>query len=102
MSPFLNGPTVIPSFLDLVNHFPQVLADFAAPEIAGGPIKAEAPKLSQAVSVNLWPGAFGIHKGIIFGNAVTFIAGGVVHVDAERFGVNAGEVLADVEFVGNT
>ena len=68
MRAFHDGPAVVAAFFDLVDHLPQILADFAAPEIAGLAVEAEAPQLPQAVGVDFGAGAFGVlTNGLSFG-----------------------------------
>src|SRR5204863_7017477 len=53
--PFLHAPAVVAALLDAVDHLPQVLPDFARPQIAGRGVEADLPALADAVGVNLRP-----------------------------------------------
>src|SRR5262249_20779798 len=50
---FHHAPAIVAAFFNLVNALPQVLADFADPEIAGLAVEAEFPRLPQAIGVKL-------------------------------------------------
>src|SRR5213593_3895212 len=67
---FHDGPAVVAALLNLVDHLPQVLADFAAPEVAGFAIEAVAPQLAQAIGPDFGAGAFRTHERIVLGHAV--------------------------------
>src|SRR5437660_6165108 len=101
MRAFHDGPAVVAASFDLVDHLPQILADFAAPEVAGLAIEAVAPKLPQAVSVNLGASTFGFDEGIVLRNAVRLAGWRIIDIDAQQLGEDAGKVLADIEFVGD-
>src|SRR5579872_7265777 len=57
MIAYADAPAVVAAALDLVDHLPQVLPDFTRPEVARLAIEAEAPRLPQAIRVQLGPGA---------------------------------------------
>src|SRR5262249_39298330 len=48
MAAFEHAPAVVAALFDQVHLLPQILAHIAAPEVAGGPVKAELPGLAQA------------------------------------------------------
>ena len=49
-----DAPAVVAALLDLVDHLPQVLADFAGPQLAGLAVEAEPPHLPQAITAIFW------------------------------------------------
>src|SRR5262249_15858281 len=93
----LHAPTVVGDFLDLVNHLPQILAHLAAPAVAGLAIEAEAPQLPQAVGPDFGASTLRLHERVVLRDAVGLAGGRVVHVDAQHLGVDAAQILADVE-----
>ena len=111
MRAFLDRPAVVAAFFDLVDHFPEILADFAAPEVAGLAVEAEAPQLPQTVGVDFGPSVFVFDERVVLGDRVIFRqlaaelfrvrAFRIVHVDAEQLGEDAAEVLADGVLVGD-
>src|SRR5471030_3032258 len=68
--PFHDRPAVVAALFDLVDHLPQILADFAAPEIAGLAVEAVTPQLSQAVGVDFVASALGVDERVVLGDAV--------------------------------
>src|SRR5437867_3915907 len=67
---FHDRPAVIAALFDLVDHLPQILADLAAPDVAGLAVEAVAPQLPQAIGVDFGAGAFPFDERVIFGDAV--------------------------------
>lgn len=45
VSSFSNAPAIVATFLDEVDHLPQVLSDFAAPHLTGRRVERELPNL---------------------------------------------------------
>jgi len=112
MCAFANVPTVVAAFLNDVHFFPQVLADVAAPERAGGAVKTVTPRIAQAVSEDFFARAAVAHVGflderIIARDAVADLrhiwrtANGLAGVDinAEHFREQGGIILATAKGV---
>src|SRR5436190_375746 len=55
MAAFLDAPTVIAAFLELVNRLPEVLAHLADPQVSRRLIEAKLPRLAQAIGIDLRP-----------------------------------------------
>ena len=107
---FHDGPAVVAAFLDLVDHLPQILADFAAPKVAGPAIEAEAPQLAQAVGVDFGPGLVPgsflegydlADERIVLRDAVRLAGRRIIDIDAQQLGEDARQILADVVCVGD-
>src|SRR5207248_3364168 len=64
---FLRVPAVVEAGLDDVDLLVEVLADVAEPQLAGLAIEAEAPRVAQAVGVDLRPRAGGRDEGVARG-----------------------------------
>src|SRR5262249_21566232 len=71
LRPFHDRPAVVAAALDAVNHLPQLPADVADPEIAGGRVDAHAPGVAEPVSPDLRPGPRRFHKWIVGGHGVS-------------------------------
>src|SRR5262249_13407471 len=84
MGAFHDRPAVIAALLNQVDHLPQVLAHFAAPEVAGFLVEAVAPRLAQAVGPDLGPRAIHPDERIILGNAVVLAGLRVVDGNTEQ------------------
>src|SRR5205823_4928972 len=100
---FHDGPAVVAAFLNLVDTLPQILADFAAPQVAGLAVEAVAPKLTQSVGVYLGASLLAVFQrqkfdvGVVLRNTVRFAGRRAVHVDAQELGENTAQVLADLK-----
>jgi hypothetical protein len=99
--PFLDRPAVVAAFHDLVDHLPQILADFAAPAVSRLAIEAEAPQLPETIGVDLRMSALHVHEGIALRHAVALARRWVVHVNPQHLREDARQILADDEFVGD-
>src|SRR5581483_7305696 len=97
---------------DLVDHLPQILADLTAQAVAALAVEAEAPQLPQAVGIDFGSSARRFDEGVIRGDAVAAAAdatwlviaarlANIIDVDAQHLGKDAGQILADVELVGD-
>src|SRR4030095_5641739 len=93
---------IVASLLDPVNHLPQVLADFAAPQVTARAVEAVPPELPQAIGPRFRPRACRADKWIVFGNAVALAGLGMIDIEPEELAVNARQVLADLQLVGDT
>src|SRR5262245_60927269 len=101
MRTFVDAPAVIAATFDFVDRFPQILADFARPEVAGLPIKTELPRLTESIRPQLRPRARRLDQRVVLWNAV--IAAGIrmIDVDANDAGEEVANVLSGLELVGN-
>src|SRR5437016_4503758 len=81
MAAFHDAPAVVAAFFDLVDRFPQILADLAGPQIAGRGVEADLPRLPDAIRPDLAARPLMIGKRIVGGNAV--VPGGVGPVDVD-------------------
>ncbi len=89
VSRFHDAPAVVAAVFDQVDHFPEVLADVARPQIAGLAIEGELPDVAQADAVDLGRPVGVIRRAahwVVLGNAVFFAVGGMIDVDAEDRG----------------
>src|SRR5690242_13058970 len=84
MRGFAHAPAVVAAALDSQNRFPQILADFAGPQIAAFGIEAELPRLPQAIGPDLGPRSGQADKGIVFRNAVRPAVGWMIDVDPQH------------------
>src|ERR1051326_869611 len=98
---FHDAPAVVAAFFDLVDVLPEILADVATPQVAVLGVKAERPRLAQAVRPDLAASALGLHKGIVLGDAVRLVLGGMIDVDAENRGKDVADVLTGFKLVGD-
>src|SRR5262249_44511193 len=96
-----DAPAVVAAALDLEHHLPQVLADFASPQIARGPIEVKTPRLPQPIGPDFRPGAGHVDKRVIFRDAIRLSRIGAVHVDAEHRAEHVTEVLAGLQLVAH-
>src|SRR5262245_28590389 len=62
MRPFHDAPAIVAALLDLVDTLPEVLANFADPEIARLAIEAELPGLTEAIGPGFRHGALVIEE----------------------------------------
>src|SRR5262245_56481786 len=101
MRTLVDTPAVVAAAFDLVDRFPQILADFAGPQVAGLPIEAELPRLAESVRPQLRPRARRLDEWIILRNAVILARIGMIDVDANDAGEEVADVLPGLELVGN-
>ena len=100
MSPFLDRPAVVAAFLHAIDHLPQLPADIADPEIAGGPIEAHAPGVAKSVGINLRPSLRDADERVVRRNRVRLAAFGAIDVDAQDRRQQIADVLARIQSVG--
>src|SRR6478735_999817 len=97
---FEHGPTVISSALDAIEHFPQLPADIANPQIACLAIEAHAPRIAQAVRPHFAARSWHADERVVVRDAVVLSTFGMVHVDSQDGRGQVTDVLAVLEGVG--
>ena len=83
MAPFAQAPAVVGALLDQVNLFPQVLPILADPELARLAVVAEPPRVPEAVSPHLGPGALAIDERVVFRYSVVSAWVRMIDVDPQ-------------------
>src|SRR5262245_19941390 len=101
MRTFVDAPAVVAATFDLVDRLPQILADFAGPEVAGLPVKAELPSLAETVRPQLRPRARHLDQRVILRNAVIAACIRMIDVDTNDAGEQVADILPGLELVGN-
>src|SRR5262249_21360697 len=100
--PLHHAPAIVAAALDAVDHFPQVLANLADPQVAGSPIKAVPPRLAQPIGPHLAPRPLLADEGIVLRNPIALFRIGFIHIDAKDRAGQVAEVLPGMALVGDT
>src|SRR5262249_55110169 len=96
-----DAPAVVAALLDAVDRFPEVLADLAGPQIAGGAVEAVLPRLPQAVRIHLRPRALHGDERVVLRDGVLPAAFLMIDVDAQDRAEQVAEVLPRLQAVGD-
>ena len=96
-----DAPSVVATSLDTEDHLPEVLADIAGPEVAGGGVEAHFPRLAQAVGPDLRPCPLGLQEGVVSGDGVGKFFAGMVNIDPQDRAGEIGEILSGEVEIGD-
>jgi hypothetical protein len=99
MSPFDDAPAVVVSAADNFDHFPLVLSDVTAPQIALR-IEMDAPWIAKTVGPQLGPRAGDVEKRVVFRDRVFFAGCGMIDVDPQHARDQIADLLAGKIGVG--
>src|SRR5438552_284274 len=89
-----DAPAVVSALLDEVDLLPQVLAVLPDPQIAGGAIDVQPPRVAEAIRPRLRPHTLLADERIVLGDGVILATVGMVDIDAQHLGAESAEVLA--------
>ena len=96
---FDNAPAEVVSATDDFNHFPLILTDVAAPQVALR-IEMNPPRIAKAVGPQLGPRLGQFQKRIVGRNRIIFSGGGVLDVDPQHSRNEIADLLAGEVRVG--
>ncbi len=102
MRAFADAPAVVAALLNDVDHLPQVLPDFAAPQRAVFRSETELPELAMPVRPDFVPGVIDSHKRVVVRNSVRQRIRATVDVNPQNGAEQIGDVLPGLSSVGNT
>src|SRR5439155_3011774 len=89
-----DAPAVVGALLDEIHLLPQVLAVLPNPQIAGGAIDVQSPRVAEAIRPRFGPHALLADERVVLGDGVILATVGMVDIDAQHLGAETTKVLA--------
>src|SRR5262249_44337558 len=100
MTALVDAPAVVAAALDHMDHFPQVLAHVADPEVSGRAVQTHAPGIAQTESPQLRARPLNLEERIVLGHGIALARIGTIDVNPQDARAEVAQVLSGQIAVG--